>query len=490
MDRFSVILAEQSSPAEVLVFLAVTVAIFLAVAFLVYASIMFLLRAGLPERVPLRRVLFPGTDLLRENLGDYVLAASTSLLLALTLMVKHDLVEQIRNFDMARVQPEGAAILFDFGLPAGLAAQISEATLGDVVQPLLEAGKVEASDLLVRDAVERLPKSWLTPAVLIGAGIVLTLFYLLWLARRRYLALKKSPDSAPKYTGVVRPLLTLAVCIGLLLASSLPLAEGGENLLVRSALDAIREAGEATDPQASRLSRLIRGELRKQRQRAAFLYCAECDDPRASIPETTGGASGAPDGLGPLVKRVDEASAACRTACDAQLADMQAFFGPLRARLTDQQEQLNDIQRQLAEVREREVPQPAGDQAAEREALSRRIAELEQQVTRLGRQIDAAGATPAPLDELGRRVAWLESQHRENTATAQPVNDRLCAQYARQAVEMQRRNLEAGCNLTGARWSEDFEAHYNWCVGVPASLRLVENRARETELNKCRSTLR
>jgi hypothetical protein len=468
-----------------LVFLAVTVAVFLGVAFLVYVLIMALLRLGLPERVPLRRVLLPSARRLRENLGDYVLAASTSILLALTLMVKHDLVQDIRTFDMARVTPEAVAILFDFGLPADLASQIGAASLDEVVRPLLAAGKVEESDLLVRNVVQQLPGGWLTPPLLIAACIVLAVFYLLWLARRRYLALHQSPDSAPEYASALRSLLSLALCVGLLLASALPLARGGEKFLARSALDAMDEARRSGRP-ASTISLAISQELQKQQRRAAFLYCPECEDPQQSIWQSVNGPSPDPGVVQPLIERVEAAASACQAACDAEVANVAASLDPLRARFAGMENQLNQLQRQWASISEQQLPAAERLEAEERAKLAGAVAGLEKRLAQLTREFDTLPSTPVALEDLQRRVARLESQDREGVAATDPESSRACKEYASRAVAMQQKNLASGCNLTGARWSTDVQGHYDWCLGAPETSRLLESRAREAELSKCR----
>jgi len=485
MNRLSQILSEQSSPAEVLVFLAVTVAIFLGLAFLIYVLIMALLRLGLPTKVTLMQVLLPGARRVRENLGDYVLAVSTSILLTLSLVVKHDLVQQIADYDMGRVGAEAIAVVFDFGLPEDLAEEIGEATLGEVVQPLLAAGKVEESDLLVRSVIAHVPKGWMTAPVLIAACIVLAAFYVAWLARRRYLALRKSPDSAPQYSATFRPLLTLALCVGLLLASALPLAQGGEKFLARSAIDAIGEAGRSTR-QTSSVSRLISQELRKQRERAAFLYCAECEDPGESIWQAVDRPSGELPNLGRIIERVESVASSCQAACDAGAAELGSSLDPLQSRLGALESRLNDLQRQLALLGERQIPDSDRAQARQHAEFTRQLEELNRRLTLLTQQFDRLGGVPGVLRELQRRVAWLESQHRQPAASGERERDAACERYAQQAVEQQRLNIANSCRLSGPRWSDSIQVHYEWCLGASTALRRRETSARDAALGNCR----
>ena len=490
MSQLSAILAEQSSPAEVLVFLAVIVAIFLVSSFLIYVLIMAVLRLGLSEKVPLRRVLFPSGKRLRENLGDYVLAASTSILLALTLASKHDLVQQIRNYDMDKVKPGAVAILFDFGLPDELLQRISEqAKLTDVVQPLLEAGKVEQSDLLVRSVIPHVPKGWLTPQVLIIACIILAIFYLLWLARSRYGALKSSPDSAPKYAATFRPLLTLAVCVGLLLASAVPLAQGGEKFLARSALNAMEE-GRKSDRIGSDIAGEITKELRKQRERATFLYCPGCAEPTKSIWET----NATPEAVGKIVDdlagRVDAASSACESACAQDRASLQSELAPIASRVSALEARLGAMQRALAQVSERQFPELQRGLEKDRSETTRKLDLLDRRLTLLTQEFDKLGGVSEALRNIERRVAWLESQHRLQTATTDPRTVAACREYAAKAVDQNKWNLEYRCNFSGSRWSGNFQQHYDWCLTASEAARRAETTARDNALRECHPPVR
>ncbi|MGD8681336.1 MAG: hypothetical protein PVJ33_13265 [Lysobacterales bacterium] len=486
MYGLSEILAEQGSPAEVLVFLAVTVVVFLVVAFVIYVLIMALLRLGLPKPVPMRRVLFPSGKRLRENLGDYVLAASTSILLALTLMVKHELVQQIQGFDMAKVEPEAVAVVFDFGLTPELAREISHATLGEVVGPLLKAGKVEQSDLLVRYVTQLVPKGWLTPAVLISACIVLAVFYLLWLARRRYLALNKSPDSAPEYAKTFRPLMTLALCVGLLLASALPLAEGGQKFLARSAMDAIQESGRSQRAQTSEVSRLISQELRKQRERAAFLYCADCEDPGESIWQTVERGTDGPNDLQPLIERVNETAASCQSACEAQAAELAAALDPLRSRFAGMDSALEELRRGLAQLGERQIPELARNQEQDRARLDQALADMGRQLALLRREAERFGAMTDGWEELQRRVARLESFHNQRVIEPDRESLLVCRRLATIWAQQSQQNQESRCGFSGESWTTDTKAQYERCLNAPADFRDRETRARNEQLSRCR----
>ncbi len=48
-------------------------------------------------------------------------------------------------------------------------------------------------------------------------------------------------------------------------------------------------------------------------------------------------------------------------------------------------------------------------------------------------------------------------------ATAQSLSS-ICDSYARNAVEFQRQNFEARCDLEGPEWNDNYNYRYDWCV--------------------------
>lgn len=266
MKTFERLLAQQNSPAEVLVFLALSVALFLVIALLLYVILITMLRPGLSKQIPLRRVLLPSGEQLRINLGDYALVLATSLLLSLTLLAKQDLVEQIANYEMNSLDKKQIDALFDVAPPPELASRLAHETLEEIVQPILKAGRVEEVSILVKSVVLLIKQDdpqWLTATKLVVASCLLASLYLAWLAWRRFRTLRERPDSAPDYSSTFRSLLTLGLCVGLLLASALPLAEGHEHLLGNSALAAI--AHESGPPENSAIRDAITTEMATQR---------------------------------------------------------------------------------------------------------------------------------------------------------------------------------------------------------------------------------
>jgi len=454
------LLAEQNSPVEVVVFLAVTVALFLVIALALYVLIMALLRPGLPKEIRLRRVLLPSASQLRDHVGDYALAVTTSLLLSLTLVAKHDLVEQISSYDMASIPADEVAVLFDFGVAPDLAARLAGATLDEVVQPVLAAGKTEEASLLVRSVIAKVkttsPKPWLTPRNLVIACSVMGVLYLAWLARRRFRTLRERPDSEPEYATTFRSLLTLGLCVGLLLGSGLPIAEGGESLLGQSALAAIAH-DHALNGTASPVSGEIRVELMRQRERAKALYCPTCDPPGASIWEVVENGSVGTAELTARVRAQKAAAEAVEAALRAELDATRERLGALSAESEGLRSQLAILETAGArrDLRLRDLDTTAREAAA---CCVLRKREMDELATRHARD---HGLVDGRIDELGQRLRGMQrglgeqedrqDQLQRTMAQRNTALDRKIAELERRLSEIQREvsGVEECCSERG-----------------------------------------
>lgn len=511
MNRLSLLLAEQSSPVEVIVFLFVVIAAFLITALLVYLLIMTVLRLGLPKPVSWSRVFFPSAEQFRESLGDYLLALATSVLLSLTLIVKHDLVQQISGTKVDPAHAAEIARIFDYGVPTDLLLEMEGAALSEVVQPLLAAGKVEESSLLVRHIVKGLPESWLTPPVLVWSCIALAMLYLLWLSRRRFKTLSRNAEAPPAYVSVFRSLLTLALCVGLLLASAVPLAAGGEKFLAKSALSSMAEAARLDQP-VSPLSRRITNELRRQKDRAAFLYCPECRDPRQSVWEALDGGTPSVGDTSTAGGDLDQAISECRAACAADTRRLQQMMAELNRRLSRLEadsagdevspavdgEQLGQLAERLAraentleELAGRRLPGLARTHERDKALAEQARSDLDRRLRLVAAELAELGRLAGELESLPPRVTRLESFHQDRPSTNVPTRrDPACVEYAERAVQQHKMNLGSRCGFTGPRWSGDIDGHYNWCVAVPAFFREAETAARDEQLGSCREPIR
>ena len=64
----------------------------------------------------------------------------------------------------------------------------------------------------------------------------------------------------------------------------------------------------------------------------------------------------------------------------------------------------------------------------------------------------------------------------------------FCADYARAAIAANAQNESQGCRLDGPRWSDDFQAHYTWCMGTRRDDVNVETQARAAGIAQCQQT--
>jgi hypothetical protein len=67
------------------------------------------------------------------------------------------------------------------------------------------------------------------------------------------------------------------------------------------------------------------------------------------------------------------------------------------------------------------------------------------------------------------------------------AEDRLefCRDYARTAEHQVRRAHEMHCGLSGPRWTGEYRAHFDWCMGVHREQAEGEQHARHESLRAC-----
>ena len=69
---------------------------------------------------------------------------------------------------------------------------------------------------------------------------------------------------------------------------------------------------------------------------------------------------------------------------------------------------------------------------------------------------------------------------------SRPSHGPRCQQYARTAVSQNQENMRRGCGFTGARWTNEYQGHYNWCLAAQQSLADAETKARADALRQCK----
>ena len=280
---FRQLLAEQTTPAEVLNFIVVVVVGALVTATLVYAAVMSALWAiRLRPRVRYRTVLLPTRDQFAEYAGEYLLALGTSVLLSVTLITRHTLVEEILSHPL----PERHATQLQELLPhlSDPAAALRGGTVASVfLRPLLEAGRTADAYALAASVVGELGEGRLsafpTRNTLVYICAAMMLAYLAWLARGRYRQLREPEPNEPQYARTARGLLTLAACIGLLLLA--PTLDRGLEAAVESVLGAAKVRG--IPPEAEPIVAQVRAAIVEDQEAGGPMRRADLDQLRASV---------------------------------------------------------------------------------------------------------------------------------------------------------------------------------------------------------------
>ena len=68
-------------------------------------------------------------------------------------------------------------------------------------------------------------------------------------------------------------------------------------------------------------------------------------------------------------------------------------------------------------------------------------------------------------------------------------NKKRCEQYAKTAVDQNKKNQWTNCGYTGNRWSNNYAGHFNWCLSVSKSDANNETKTRTEQLQQCLSKL-
>ena len=263
--------AQQTTAPELATFLVLVTIACIAVAALIYVAIMTVAWAVALRRYRWREAVFPTLPRLRVFTGEYILAALTSVVLAVTLVEKDTLVDAVLNLPADKfLDSHLTASLFplnrlpdavDLGGPslAQEARNQASLTLGGFVREPLDLGRTGPVRALLGAMVRQVLATsgtsradvarWLTILT-----VVLILAYLAWLARGRIAELAKGAgDVDSPYKDVFARVTILGVCLALLLAT--PAITKDPELLADSALGAAQRR--PPEPRLQRLDSLV-----------------------------------------------------------------------------------------------------------------------------------------------------------------------------------------------------------------------------------------
>ena len=298
-----VLFVEQTTAEEMIIFVLLAVLFALLLAFLLYGLILsFLWHGHLRSVTSFRRLLFPTRTQLREYLGEYSLAAVTSVLLTITVAARHEAVNAILEYRIADLPvevfresfptggvepddfmpedtaPDSLALAYSAALTPGSAdAATRSPALNLPVEVLLStmvrAGQPDRASPWLRLAVQ---EGALNPqrgfpqrSHMIAVAILLLIGYTSWYAWQRSRKVEKSgraPDST-EYGEVARRLLAPAVCLALLLISAGIIDDVERAADTAAARAAILPAGDAEEEEAvARLSHAMRRQVQRARR--------------------------------------------------------------------------------------------------------------------------------------------------------------------------------------------------------------------------------
>jgi hypothetical protein len=265
--RLQMLLAQQTTPDEVVIFLLLTILAALAVAFLIYGVLLTgFWHWRLREVASIRALLFPRFGQLRTYAPEYALAAMTSVLLSLTIVERNEVVQLIHSFEIERLpdpaseairtampfrsvdaadirldepqDPVTAAIVAVLSGAVAPTLAIAEVGAAALLRPMLAAGEGGRGLAALRAIADEVAPSAWTGAVsrnsLLTAAALLLLLYSAWLAWTRGRAVEADPDADVDYRRLAGRLVVPALCVALLLSSAV--RAGDPDRYARSAL--------------------------------------------------------------------------------------------------------------------------------------------------------------------------------------------------------------------------------------------------------------
>jgi hypothetical protein len=277
--RLRILLAQQTTPDEVVLFLLLAILAALVVAFILYAVLLGgFWRWRLRGITSIRTLLFPDLGQLRAYAPEYALAAITAVLLSLTIVERNDVVRTIHAFQIdqlpapateairtalpfrslqdADVQEEGSEGTAAEGAEAGEGdpitravvavlsgavappAALAEVGVAALLRPMLAAGEAGRSLAAVQAIAEQVaPSTWsrvVNRRSLLTVALLLLTLYAGWLAWSRGRAVERDPAAGISYRHLAGRLAVPALCIALLLSSAVRV--GDPDRYARSAL--------------------------------------------------------------------------------------------------------------------------------------------------------------------------------------------------------------------------------------------------------------
>jgi hypothetical protein len=100
--------------------------------------------------------------------------------------------------------------------------------------------------------------------------------------------------------------------------------------------------------------------------------------------------------------------------------------------------------------------------------------------------------------DYNRHFSWCMGRDKEVSSSETRVRDEelkkcgqqgdkrpFCQSYAQTAVSQNEENLRKKCGYAGGRWNSNYDAHFDWCMGIDKGAADSETNIRYEELKKC-----
>jgi hypothetical protein len=424
--RLQMLLAQQTTPDEVVIFLLLTILAALAVAFLIYGVLL----AGfwhwrLREVASIRALLFPRFGQLRTYAPEYALAAMTAMLLSLTIVERNEVVQLIHGYEIERLpdpaseairtampfrsidaadirldddaqDPVTAAVVAVLTGAVAPTLAIAEVGAAALLRPMLAAGEGGRGMAALRAiAGEVAPSAWtrvVSRNSLLAAAALLLLLYSAWLAWTRGRAVEADPDANVDYRRLAGRLVVPALCVALLLSSAV--RAGDPDRYARSAL-ATAGLVELSGAGAAVEREVLAAMARQSASVAKLRYLVAGSEEIPSLADIAGRIDSSARGLAAVdvaLQALDARVIGERAAADSVHMTLERRISAAEARAAGARETADAAGRRAAAVEEQ--------MAAVREALGRMESELR-------REAEARTGLATTLDQLDSRVSRL-----------------------------------------------------------------------------------
>jgi len=90
-----------------------------------------------------------------------------------------------------------------------------------------------------------------------------------------------------------------------------------------------------------------------------------------------------------------------------------------------------------------------------------------------------------PQDHVCVPVSTRAHAAEDNQHAGQRLKYPICREYAQAAIDANRQNMTHHCGFGGARWQDNLDAHFHWCLDVSNDAMASEAAARRQQLEAC-----